>query len=152
MVSERGGLYGKSKQTVNPKLFLTHSPPHCLILASKVGQKVLPGDIEKTVSVVLFFFKDSSVRRDEFHSLKELVEPNSLYVALVQYHRVRWLSCSDCVSRLIKLLALLIRYFEEQELDKSNRQDVRTKCRCLHNRLSEPRFQLFLFFSGASQT
>lgn len=70
MVSERGGLYGKLKQAVNPKLFLTHCPPHRLILASKSGQKILPGDIEKTVSDVLFFFKDSSVRRDQFHSLK----------------------------------------------------------------------------------
>lgn len=74
MVSERGGLYGKLKQTVNPNLFLTHCPPHRLILASKAGQKVQPGDIEKTASDVLFFFKDSSVRRDEFHSLKELAK------------------------------------------------------------------------------
>ena len=93
-----------------------------------------------------YFFKDSSVRRDEFHSLKELVEPNSPYIALVQYHRVRWLSFSDCVSRLVKLLPLLVRYFEEQALDTTNRQEVRTKCRSLHSRLSEPRFQLFLFF------
>ena len=80
MVSARGGLYGKLKQAVNSKLFLTHCPPHRLILASKAGQKVLPGDIEKTVADVLYFFKDSSVRRDEFHSLKELVEPNSQYI------------------------------------------------------------------------
>lgn len=146
MVSERNGLYGKLKHAVNPKLFLTHCPPHRLILASKAGQKVLPGDIEKTVGDVLFFFKDSSVRRDEFHSFKELVEPNSQYVALVQYHRVRWLSFSDCVSRLVKLLPLLVRYFEEQALDTSNRQEVRTKCRSLHSQLSEARFQLFLFF------
>ena len=65
---------------------------------------------------MLYFFKDSSVRRDEFHSLKELVEPNSQYIALVQYHRVWWLSFSDYVSRLVKLLPLLFRYFEEQAL------------------------------------
>ena len=55
MVSERGGLYGKLKQAVNSKLFLTHCPPHRLNLASKAGQKVLPGDIEKTVADVLYF-------------------------------------------------------------------------------------------------
>ena len=33
-----------------------------------------------------------------------------------------------------------------QALDTSNRQEVRTKCRSLHSQLSEPRFQLFLFF------
>ena len=144
MVSARGGLYGKLKQAVNSKLFLNDCPPHRLILALKAGQKVLPGDIEKTVADMLYFFKDSSVRCDEFHSLKELVEPNSQYIALVQYHRVRWLSFSDCVSRLVKLLPLLVRYFEEQAL--YNRQEVRAKCRSLHSQLSEPRFQLFLFF------
>ena len=70
MVSARGGLHGKLKQAVNSKLFLTHCSPHHLILASKAGQKVLPGDIEKMVADVLYFFKDSSVRRDGFHSLK----------------------------------------------------------------------------------
>ena len=142
MVSTRGGVYGKLKQAVNSKLFLTHCPPHRLILALKAGQKVLPGDIEKTVADVLYFFK---MNRDEFHFLKELVEPNNQYNALVQYHRIRWLSFSDCVSRLVKLLPLLVRYFEEQALDTSNRQEVQTKCRCLHTQLSEPRFQLFLF-------
>ena len=66
MISDRGGVYGKLKASVNPKLFSTHCPPHRLILASKAGQKELPSDIEKTVSDTLFFFKDSSVRQDEF--------------------------------------------------------------------------------------
>ena len=69
MISDRGGMYGKLKASVNPKLFSTHCPPHCLILASKAGQKELPSDIEKTVSDTLFFFKDSSVRQDEFNPL-----------------------------------------------------------------------------------
>ena len=96
MVSARGGLYGKLKQAVNSKLFFTHCPPYRLILASKAGQKVLPGDNEKTVADVLYFFKDSSVRHDEF-------------------------SFSDCVSRLVKLLHLLVRYFDEQALDTSTK-------------------------------
>ena len=111
MISDRGGLYGKMKASLNPKLFSTHCPPHRLILVSKAGQKELPNDIEKTISDTLFFFKDSSVRRDEFRSLKDLVEPNSPHIAIVQYHKVRWLSLADCVDRLVKLLPLLVRYF-----------------------------------------
>ena len=42
MVSEGGGLYGKLKQTVNPKLFLTHCPPHRLILASQSRPESTP--------------------------------------------------------------------------------------------------------------
>ena len=146
MISDRGGVYGKMKANVNSKLFSTHCPPHRLILASKAGQKELPTDIEKTVADTLFFFKDSSVRRDEFSSLKDLVEPDSPHVAIVQYHKIRWLSLADCVSRLVKLLPLLVRYFEEQSLDTSNRQAVRTKCADLNSRLSDPKFQLYLFF------
>lgn len=146
MISDRGGLYGKMKASINPKLFCTHCPPHRLILVSKAGQKELPVDIERTISDTLFFFKDSSVRRDEFQSLKALVEPSSPHIAIVQYHKVRWLSLADCVDRLVKLLSLLVRYFEEQELDTANRQAVRAKCGDLKNRLSSPKFQLYLFF------
>lgn len=146
VLSEKGGLFGKLKERTNTKLFSTHCPPHRLVLASKAGQKELPNDIEKTISDTLFFFRDSSVRRDEFSALKEMVEPDSPYIAIVQYHRVRWLSLADCVGRLVKLLPLLVRYFEEQSCDTVNRVAVREKCRDLHNRLSEPRFQLFLYF------
>ena len=75
---------------------------------------MIPDFVEKLISGVLFFFKDSPVRRAEFLKLQELTEPNSPHIALVQYHRVRWFSLADCVNRLVKLLPLLVRYFEEQ--------------------------------------
>ena len=78
--------------------------------------------------------------------MKELVEPDSPLVSIVQYHKVRWLSLSDCVSRMVKLLPLLVRYFEEQAQDTKNRQAVRAKCRDLHARLSMPLFHLYLYF------
>lgn len=89
MLSERGGLFGKLKEKISSKLFSTHCPSHRLVLASKAGQKELPNDVEKTISDTLFLFRDSSVRRDEFLALKELVEPESPFVAIVQYHKVR---------------------------------------------------------------
>lgn len=146
MISSKNGVLGKLRRAVNPKLFSTHCPPHRLVLASKEGQKELPDDVEKTISDTLFFFKDSSVRRDEFKKLKDLVEPDSPHVAIVQYHKVRWLSLADCVSRIVLLLPLLVRYFEEQAQDTSNRLAVRNKCRDLHIRLSMPKFHLYLFF------
>ena len=112
MVSARGGLFGKLKQAVNSKLFLTHCPPYRLILTSKAGQKVLPGDIEKTVADMLYFFKDSSVRRDEFHSLKELVEPKVSILRLcsiIEYGGshflivlVALLNCCPCLLDILK--------------------------------------------------
>lgn len=146
LFSLKGGLFGKLKERISTKLFSTHCPPHRLVLASKAGQKELSSDIEKTISDTLFFFRDSSVRRDEFIALKEMVEPDSPFIAIVQYHKVRWLSLADCVGRLVKLLPLLVRYFVEQSCDTVNRAAVREKCRELHNRLSEPRFQLFIYF------
>ena len=61
MVSARGGLYGKLKQAVNSKLFLTHCPPHRLILASKAGQKVLPSDIEFISSKTVLYAVMNSI-------------------------------------------------------------------------------------------
>ena len=72
MISAKQGVLGKLRNAVNPKLFSSHCPPHRLVLAAKEGQKVIPDDIEKTLSDTLFFFKDSSVRRDEFRGLQEL--------------------------------------------------------------------------------
>ena len=142
MISPKNGVLGKLRGVteVNPKLFSTHCPPHRLVLASKEGQRELPDDVEKTIADTLFFFKDSPVRRDEFKKLKEIVEPDSPHVSIVQYHKVRWLSLADCVSRIVQLLPLLVRYFEEQSLDTANRPAVRTKCRDLHVRLSVPKF------------
>ena len=66
MISPKEGVLGKLRRNVNSKIFATHCPPHRLVLACKEGQKEIPSEIEKTVSDTLFFFKDSSVRRDEF--------------------------------------------------------------------------------------
>jgi len=140
MMSSKDGLLGKLRRAVNPKFFPTHCPPHCLVLASKDGQKEIPTEIEQTLSDTLFFFKDSALRRDKFNKLKEMVEPESPHLRLIQYHKVRWLSLADRVSRVVMLLPLLVRYFEEQAEDTQNKVAVRSKCRDLHARLSMPDF------------
>ena len=98
MISPKQSVLGKLRSNVNPSLFSSHCPPHRLVLAAKEGQKEILDEIEKTISDTLFFFKDSPVRRDEIMALKELVEPDSPLVSIVQYHRVRWLSLSDCLT------------------------------------------------------
>ena len=148
MISQKNGVAGKLKSLVNPKLFISHCPLHRLVLASKAGQKPIPDNVEKLVGDVLFIFRDSPVRREEFRKLKELVEPNSPHICLVQYHRVPWLSLADCVERLTNLLPLLVRFFEEQANDRANSAGVRSKCKTLHERLSKPLFQLYLYFIG----
>ena len=83
------------------------------------------------------------MRHGELKKLQELVEPDSSYIQVVQYHRVRWLSLADCVGRVVHLLPVLVRYFI---LDRSNRPAITNKYRNLHSRLSKPRFQLYLYF------
>ena len=77
--------------------------------------------------------------------LKEMVEPRSPLVAVVLYHRIGWLSLSDCISCLGQLLPLLVRYFEEQAEDTHNHPAVQSNCRDLHVCVSMPRFHLYLF-------
>ena len=127
VLSQKNGVAAKLKASVNPKLFITHCPPHRLVLASKSGQKNIPDSTEKLIADVLFFFKDSPVRKEEFHKLKELVEPDSPHVSLVLYHKVRWLSLADCVERLTGLLPLLVQYFEEQSQDRANSTPVTSR-------------------------
>ena len=78
--------------------------------------------------LLFFFFKDSLVRCEEFFKLQELGEPGSTHIALVQHHRIRWLSLADCVERIMQLLPMLVRLFEEQALDTANCVAVQTKC------------------------
>ena len=48
----------------------------------------------------------SEMRRVKKKKLKEMVEPESQILKIIQYHKVRWLSFADCVSRVVKLLPL----------------------------------------------
>ena len=146
MISDKQGVLGKLRRNVNPKLFSIHCPPHRLVLASKTAQKEIPDFVEKLVSDTLFYFKDSAVRRDQFHSLMELTDPENDYISLVQYHRIRWLSLSDCVNRLCTLLPSLVRYFEEEMNDTKNRVAVQKKAKDLHDRLEKPLFAVYLYF------
>ena len=102
MISESDGLYGNLKQTLNPKLFLTHCPPHSVILASKASQKVLPGDIEKTVSDMFFLRTALSTMINSISSKNWL---NHIVRMLLLFRIIRYgCSLSDCISRLVKLL------------------------------------------------
>ena len=62
---QKNGVAGKLKASVNPKLFITHCPP----------QIIIPDNVDKLIGDLLFFFTNSPVHREEFHKLKELVEP-----------------------------------------------------------------------------
>lgn len=132
MISDKQGVLGKLRKNLNPKLFSIHCPPHRLVLASKTAQKEIPDFVEKLISDTLFYFKDSAVRRD--------------YISLMQYHKIRWLSLSDCVNRVCILLPHLVRYYEEKMNDMKNRLTVRKKARDLHDRVEEPLFALYLYF------
>ena len=100
MISPKEGVLGKLRNNVNSKIFATHCPPHRLVLACKEGQKEIPSEIEKTVSDTLFFFKDSSVRRDEF---THLVEPESPHIRLVQSEQGREV-VGQLLGRLVRIL------------------------------------------------
>ena len=117
-----------------------------MVLASKAAQKEIPDFVEKLVGNVLFYFRDSPTRRDQFKSLLELTDPDQKYIAIVQYHKIRWLSLSDCFKRLCMLLPLLVRFFEAEMRDMNNTIAVRRKAEDLHTKLKDPLFSLNLFF------
>ena len=117
-----------------------------MILASKATQKEIPDFVEKLVGDVLFYFRDSPTRRDQFKSLLELTDPDLEYITIVQYHKSRCLSLSDCVNRLCMLLPMLVRFFEAEMRDMNNRIAVQRKSEDLHAKLEDPLFSLYLFF------
>ena len=131
MISPYDGVLENSGELLILKNFhsLPTTSPHYR------GQKEIPNEIEKTLS-------------DRFEKLQEMVEPESQFKKKkIQYHKVLWLSLADCVSRVVNILPLLVRYFEEEQAeDTQNIVADRTKCRDLHDQLSMPDFQLYLYF------
>ena len=89
IISDKQSVLGKLRKNLNPKFVLIHCPPHRLVLASKTAQKEIRVFDEKLISDILFYFKDSAVRRDQFHSLMELTDHENDYISLVQYHKIR---------------------------------------------------------------
>ena len=124
MISGNQGVLGKLRREIKPKLFSTHCPPHRMILASKAAQKEIPDFVEKLVGDVLFYFRDSPTRRDQF---KSLTDPDLEYITIVQYHKIRWLALSDCVNQLCMLLPMLVRFFEAEMRDIYEQQNCCTK-------------------------
>lgn len=147
LVSPRNGVIGLLRRNLaNPKLFSQHCCPHRLVLAAKAGQDHIPDDIEQTISETLSYFKDSAVRRSEFEDFLKLADPEHEHCQIVQYHKVRWLSLSDCVNRLCDLLPHLVNFFEREKSNMQNRAAVRRKAEALHIKLSNPEFALFILF------
>ena len=109
MLSSRQGVLGKLRNAINPKLFSAHCAPQRLALAST--QKKF---LEKTISDILLYFKNSASRRDQFQQFLELTYPDNDYIVVVSYHKVRWLLLSDCVSKIAKLLPSLVRFLKKK--------------------------------------
>ena len=138
-------MAAKAANAFNPMLFIQHCFNHWLVLASKDSQHNTPEDVEDTVKAVLNHFKYLAVGQSQ---LRAIIEK---YVKLVtyMYHKVRWLSLSECVKHLISLHPMLCQYFEQQAVDRANRLAVWKKCEDLYKQLSDPSFLLYLFFLEA---
>ena len=58
MISQRNGVAEKLKSSVNPKRFITHWHPHCLVRTSKPGQKHIPEEVQ-SLNVTHYFTSKS---------------------------------------------------------------------------------------------
>jgi hypothetical protein len=147
LLSTKNGVAGKAKAEFNPKLFVQHCFNHRLVLASKDTQHNIPEHVEDTIKAVLNHFKYSAVSQSQLKSILEL--KGKKYVKLVTYHKIRWLSLRDCVTRLVSLRPTLTEYFEQEANDRANRAVIRRNCNELYERLLDPTFLLYLFFLHA---
>lgn len=147
LLSIKNGVAAKAKNAFNQKLFVQHCFNHRLVLVSKDTQHNIPEHVEDTIKAVLNHFKYSAVSQSQLKKIMELKDEK--YVKLVTYHKVRWLSLSDCVARIVSLHSTLSQYFENEAVDRANRKAVQRKCKELYERLSDPTLVLYLFFLHA---
>ena len=68
---------------------------------------------------------------------------------LVSYHKIRWLSLEQCVDRIFNLYDHLREYFEKRSTDTNNRKLVRDRCHDLYERITDPKFVLYILFLKA---
>jgi hypothetical protein len=98
MISSHQGVLGKLEREINSKLISTHCP--ALLIdssASKAAQKEILDFVENLVSDMVFY-----VLQRQFNQKISISEPLCSYRprALLQYHKIQWLSLTDCVNRL----------------------------------------------------
>ena len=114
--------------------------------ASKAAQHLLPKWLKKAVTMVIDYFKGSPCRRDEFQAFLRLIDPDTEYLRIVDYHRVRWLSLLDCVEALCAVLPHLVSFFEREQSNQANNSQTRKKADKLYTELSKPKFSVYLYF------
>ena len=86
------------------------------------------------------------MRKEKLQAIVELSDEVHEYQQLVTYHKIRWLSLSECVHRLVDLLPEIVCYFDEESHSTHNRPGERAKLRKMHEELVSAEFQLYLFF------
>ena len=84
---------------------------HRQVLAAKDELQKLLSSVYKTVDDVMKFFKNSHIQREKLEAITEMASEDHEYYRLVEYHKVRWLSLTDCVQRFKDLLHEIVRYF-----------------------------------------
>ena len=146
------GVIAKLRERLNnPSLFVQHCCTHRLVLCAKDARKEIPKYVEKTIDSIMNYFQASSVRRDKFEEshirdLEEMTDSDGVYMALVKYHKIRWLSLADCVRRLWTLLQPLVKYFREEKNDMKNQLKVRKLAAAIYEQIVKPEFHLFISF------
>ena len=146
MRSEGRGVSGHLRRNYNPSIFTQHCIVHRQVLAAKDGLDKLPATVHKTVDEVMKHFKNSHVRKEKLKELIEMSEDGHDYQQLVQYHKVRWLSLSDCVKRFTDLISEIVQYFEHEAQNTALRVSERNKLQEYHDEVVNRVFQLYLYF------
>ncbi|MGH0116217.1 UNVERIFIED_CONTAM: hypothetical protein FKN15_000144 [Acipenser sinensis] len=115
---------------------------HCLVLATKDAlKKHIPGSVEATITKVLNYILNSPMSKVSF---RQLIEPNSEYTVLIQYHKTR--SRAMCVERIATLLPEIASFFEQEKQDPAVHYEKKKKASEIYDVVSDTEFQMYIYF------
>ena len=83
--------------------------------------------------------------KSTYEDFRKLADDEQM-ITLVRYHKIRWLSLSDCVKRLCKHLQSLHHFLLQVSEDRTYVKADRVRSGNLYKQLTDEEFMLYLYF------
>ena len=107
------GVAVRLRNEIGAHLITIHCVSHCVALSAKTGieTSTLSSLAEDILSKISYDFANSPKRDDELAKIANTFAGQEI-LKILKYHKVRWLSRTQCVGRLIQMMKPLLAFYQ----------------------------------------
>ena len=113
MTGIQSGVASRLRALIGDHLITIHCVSHCVALSAKSGitSCLLSTVVEDILSKISVDFSNSPKRTDELKNIASSFAGQAI-LRILKYHKVRWLSRTNCIGRLIEMMGLLLTFYQ----------------------------------------